>query len=176
MGKRDYVLERADRGDLDALEQVLGNIMSPLFDLCFHYLDDADESSDCLRAALSRTAQAIVQHSRGGLSPFLLGARAVCGELAERECRAGRWEKRFADLASETALTILVRLSLDLPEEEAVALSMLPPDDAASCLERFLHGSGRDEETWRACLDEHAGGAFLPGGLIEAIVSEYEES
>ncbi|MFT7617045.1 MAG: hypothetical protein ACI97A_000678 [Planctomycetota bacterium] len=175
MAKKDYVLESALKGDMDALENVLGGLLSPLFDLAFHFYDDVTRANACVADVLKKTANKIVENDLDGMKPILVAAKFQCSDLAQEAMSRGSWHEFLSGLSADSFLAFLTHLSLDLHDDELDRVLGLDHELGNSMNRDCLDESKIPLEEWRDIFDSHALQANLPVGLVDSIVTEIED-
>lgn len=175
MGKRDYVLEKALAGDLDAIENVLGQVYAPLFDLAHHLQGQVEATHDPLVAALRHLADGLIAGELGGSTPFLVAARALIVDLDGRlPARIDAAAPIVAGLERRAALALLARHALDLDGPELDEALGLAGGRGERLAEAALAELAVDEDELRDRLDEVSSRVALPEGLVDAVMDELD--
>ncbi len=169
--KKDYVLEKALQGDLDAIENILGQVYAPLFDLGYHLFGATERVAAPLGAALEVLGRQLAAGKLEGSTPFLAAGRALMVDLeASLPPAIGSAAPLVAGLDRSEALALLARCALDLDDDEIDEVLALAPGRGAKLAELGLAAAARDENEFRDRLDEISAGVSLPEGLVDRVV------
>ncbi len=161
-------MELAREGDEDAMEQVLGGVVAPLFDLALHRYRQP------VRAELATVEglQLLVSALRQGdvsPSPVAVAARGVLRSGAETRPAsiATDLERSLEALSVSQRTALLAAASCDLDAEELGHALEMDLDQAEELHREAATRFELDPAELRDALDQVAGRTPLPTGLVE---------
>lgn len=160
-------LELARAGDEDALEQVLGGIVAPIFDLALLRYHGRERAEVAVVDGLRAVADAI---ATGGpeQTPLAEAARVVLAADADVPPLPGDasdLERRLETLPDDQRRAFLGQVVCDLdPAELTHAVGLPTAGDLAASATAAVHQAGED---LKASVEERVGAFSLPFGLID---------
>ncbi len=175
MAKKDYVLINALKGNLDALENVLGRIYAPNFDLAFHVSNDEEIAKGCLKQALTNTRNLILTGDLDGRTPIYHATAFTLAALNEITSKIDSWNQALGELTDEDGLILLTHLALDVQGNDLDSLFDLDHGAGDALVARFLAESGMSDDEWGDVLDKHGATVSLPTGIIDSLIDDLED-
>lgn len=170
MAKKDYVLEKALTGDLDAIENILGQVYAPLFDLGYHVFGRVEPVLAELRPTLVGLGRQLESGKLEASSPFQTAARLLIGRLdTSLPPTFGEGSPLLAGRGRRAGLALLAYGTLDLEGADLDEAMATPPGRALAIVEETLDEMGIDIDDFRDRLDEVSAGIPLPEGLIDEV-------
>lgn len=161
-------LELAREGDEDALEQVLGGVVAPVFDLALHRYRQP------VRAALAtieglRALADVIRNGGPIPEPVAEAARGVLasGKEAEPVPAGTPLDVALAAIDADQRCALLAAFACDLDGDELAHALGVDPRKALALYTFGLEALGLDREDLRDALDARAAETPLPPGLID---------
>ncbi|MAG57176.1 MAG: hypothetical protein CMJ83_12860 [Planctomycetes bacterium] len=162
-------LERARDGDEDALEQVLGGILAPLFDLALHYWRQPVRAELATVVGLQGLARVVRDGGPpDGVSPLAVAVEHLFASTERPPARTSSPDdlhRRLGDLEDDRRRAVLAFLACDLDEAELIRA--LGRSNARALLDVGLSELDGSESEIRQSLDEEAARTALPPGLVD---------
>ena len=162
-------LDLARTGDEDALEQVLGGIVAPLFDLALIRFHQPARAETAVVEGLHAAATTI----RGGnleSTPLAIAAREVLAprpDVPELTTQASDIEQVLESLAEPERLAVLAVVACDLDADELGHALTRTPEEASDLVTRGMSSLDLSSEALRDAVEERAAAVALPFGLID---------
>ncbi len=175
MAKKDYVLINALKGDLDALENILGRIYAPNFDLAFHVSNDEEIAQDCVKQALMNTRDLILTGDLDGRAPIYHATAFTLAALEEIASKIDSWNQALGDVKDQDGLILLTHLSLGVQGNDLDSLFDLDYGAGDALVAKFLAESGMSDDEWGDVLDKHGATVSLPKGIIDSLIDDLED-
>lgn len=170
MSKKKYptAFDRALEDDREALQDVLGTIISPTFDLAWHATGEAARARELTATIMHELAQEIPTGNRKFDDPLVWAAWHWWQDLRPAEPGVHPVLDHHGRRADATERRVLLlTLAADLEPAEIAQITGWTTDDASERVEDSLHRLGGDRANWADLLDAHAAAAMLPSGLLD---------
>jgi hypothetical protein len=159
-------ITRALNGDEDALEEVVGSLAAPTFDLAVHLFGSGAEQPTI--GALAELAQAL----RAGpplptLDPLAIPARHLLSLATD----APVVDQAFSQLNSQEYRGVLASMVVDL-DGEALAYALQIAASDAQALLKSGHSKLAGRDSLRDLLDAHASKFAMPRGMVDRALAD----
>jgi hypothetical protein len=193
--ERPQLIERAARGDWEAIEDLVSGTMAPAFDAALHLFGDPVEAARQTEEALLGMLVAIRRGSHGAGDPEILAARGLRTSASASKASpfaAGLEpddmiaiamrpdDARRADLgavSAEDRVLAMIAFALDLtPSDLALACDRTPAEVSAA-VDRVLGAipHERPESALRDILDARASRVRVPLEIEERVLDRFEQ-
>lgn len=165
-------LELAFQGDEDALEQVLGGVVAPLFDLALHLRRQPVLAELATVDALRAVAEAVRAGALPHADPLTVAARHLLDACARapaepRPPARGPIEAALEALPPSERAAVLAACAADLDGADLGFVLGLPPARGDALVLVALRKLQRSAAELRSALDVAAAEVRLPAGMVD---------